>query len=89
MSYYLDFTDKAKGDIALHKKSGNKVVLKKIFSFLEELTLHPYTGTGKPEALKHGLSGLWSRRIDKEHRLIYEVENEVILILSAYGHYIK
>ncbi|QOW11974.1 Txe/YoeB family addiction module toxin [Kaistella flava (ex Peng et al. 2021)] len=58
-----------------------------MFSFLEELTLHPYTGTGKPEALKHNLSGLWSRRINKEHRLIYEVKNEVILILSAYGHY--
>nr|WP_230380156.1 type II toxin-antitoxin system YoeB family toxin [Kaistella gelatinilytica] len=56
MSYYLDFTTKAKEDITLHKKAGNKVVLNKMLSFLEELTVHPYTGTGKPEALKHSLS---------------------------------
>ena len=89
MSYYLDFTTTAKEDIALHKKAGNKVVLNKMLSFLEELTVHPYTGTGKPEALKHSLSGFWSRRLNKEHRLIYEVENETVLILSAYGHYLK
>lgn len=88
MAYHLDFTDKAKEDIATHKKSGNKTILNKIFVLSGELVEHPFTGTGKPEQLKYNLSGLWSRRINKEHRLIYEVENDVIIILSAFGHYL-
>ncbi len=87
MSYFLDFTNKATEDISIHKKAGNKVIINKILSFLEELIEHPFTGTGKPEALKYNLSGLWSRRINKEHRLIYEVEKDRVLIISAYGHY--
>ncbi|MEZ4773226.1 MAG: Txe/YoeB family addiction module toxin [Bacteroidia bacterium] len=71
MSYHLDFTDRAKEDIAAHKKSGNKTTLNKLLTLLEELAEHPFTGTGKPEALKYRLSGMWSRRINKEHRLIY------------------
>ena len=54
---------------------------------LDELTEHPFTGTGKPEPLKHQLKGLWSRRIDKEHRLIYEVIEPSVVIISALGHY--
>ena len=87
MEYHLDFTDDANDDIDFHKKAGNKAVLKKLFTFLNELTEHPFTGTGKPEPLKHNLSGIWSRRINKEHRLIYEVEQDIVLILSAKGHY--
>lgn len=87
MGYHLDFTDKAKSDIAAHKKSGNKAVLNKLLKLLEELAEHPYTGTGKPEALKHDLAGCWSRRINKEHRLVYEVSEDQIFILSAKGHY--
>ena len=87
MSYHLDFTDKAKEDIAFHKKSGNKTVQKKLLVLLEELAKHPFTGIGKPEPLKHGLSGCWSRRINKEHRLIYEILESKILIHSARGHY--
>ncbi len=87
MSYHLDFTDKAKEDIAAHKKAGNKSVLNKLLTLLEELAAHPFTGTGKPEPLKHDLSGMWSRRINKEHRLVYEVEENTVFILSAKGHY--
>ena len=54
MTYHLDFTDKAKDDIAWLKKSGNKAVLTKLLTLLEELTEHPFTGTGKPEPLKYG-----------------------------------
>ena len=64
MSYYLEFTDKAKEDIASHKKAGNKLILNKLFVLLNELTIHPHTGTGKPEMLRFSLSGLWSRRIN-------------------------
>lgn len=88
MAFHLAFTDQAKEDIEKHKKAGNKAVLTKILSFSEELAEHPFSGTGKPELLKHNLSGLWSRRINKEHRLIYEVEEQTVIIHSAFGHYL-
>jgi len=87
MEYHLDFTKKACVDIDFHKKSGNKAILSKLFTFLEELTLHPFSGSGKPEPLKHNLSGMWSRRINRQHRLIYEIEQDTVFILSAKGHY--
>ncbi|HUH73491.1 MAG TPA: Txe/YoeB family addiction module toxin [Chitinophagales bacterium] len=87
MSYHLDFTHRANNDIASLKKSGNKAVLTKLLDLLEELTEHPFTGTGKPEALRHSLAGLWSRRINLEHRLIYQVYEDIVVILSAKGHY--
>lgn len=88
MSYHLDFTEKACEDIAYHKKkSGNKAVQKKILALLEALIEHPFSGIGKPEQLKHELAGCWSRRINKEHRLVYEVNDKTVFILSAKGHY--
>jgi len=54
---------------------------------LEELAEHPFTGTGKPEPLKHDLSGMWSRRINGEHRLVYEIEDDTVFFYSAKGHY--
>lgn len=57
-------TEKAKLDIAKHKKSGNKANEKKIKSFLEELKIHPFSGSGQPEQLKFELQGYWSRRIN-------------------------
>jgi toxin YoeB len=88
MAFHLDFTDDAKEEIAKHKKAGNKAVLNKILTLLEELKEHPFTGTGKPEPLKHQLTGLWSRRINKEHRIIYEVNTDIVTIHSVYGHYL-
>jgi len=70
------------------KKTGNKAVLNKILTFLEELTQHPFTGTGKPEPLKYEYSGYYSRRINHEHRLIYKVNENTVYIASAYGHYL-
>lgn len=87
MSYHLDFSKQALKDIDFHKKSGDKTILKKLFVLLYELTEHPFTGTGKPEQLKYNLTGLWSRRINREHRLIYEVIDDRILIHSVKGHY--
>jgi toxin YoeB len=89
MIYHLEFTDSALKDIEFLKRTGNRVVLKKLFILLTELTEHPFTGTGKPEPLKYELTGLWSRRINKEHRLIYQVkENTIVLIIAAKGHYL-
>lgn len=87
MTYRLDFTKRALEDIDFHKISGNKSLLNKIAVLLEELTEHPFKGTGKPEPLKHSLSGMWSRRINKEHRLVYEVLESVVIIHHAKGHY--
>ncbi len=60
---------------------------KKILDLIQEVSKDPFQGTGKPEPLKHSLSGCWSRRIDQEHRLIYSVENPKIRILSCRFHY--
>ena len=87
MSFPLDFSDQATEDITYHKKAGNKALLKKMLVLLEEISEHPFTGTGKPEALKHDLAGKWSRRINREHRLIYEVKDNEIIVVSLKGHY--
>jgi toxin YoeB len=87
MRYHLDFSKQANNDIDFYKKSGNKTILKKLLLLLQELAEHPFTGTGKPEALKYDLAGKWSRRINQEHRLVYEVLENSILIHSAKGHY--
>jgi len=69
------------------KKTGNSVVLKRIALLLKAIEVDPFSGIGKPEKLKHNLSGKWSRHIDKEHRLIYEIKDDSILIHSLQGHY--
>lgn len=87
----IDFSVKAKADLEFWIKSGNKAILKKIYALIEDIQLHPYNGLGKPEALKHNLSGFWSRRIDREHRIIYQMTDEntieILNILSLKGHY--
>lgn len=85
------YSEKAQKDREFWIKSGNKAVMKKITTLIEDIQLHPFEGIGKPEPLKHLLSGKWSRRINKEHRIIYKVteENtiEILNILSLKGHY--
>ncbi|MGM0532743.1 MAG: Txe/YoeB family addiction module toxin [Bacteroidota bacterium] len=85
MSYTLEFTETALADIEKHKKSGDIAVLKKIEKLLNELMEHPTTGTGQPEMLKHDLAGLYSRRINKKHRLVYSIDEQIITVhvLSA------
>lgn len=87
----IDFSEKAKADLNFWIKSGNKKILNKIYSLIADIQLHPFEGIGKPEALKYDLQGFWSRRIDREHRIIYQVTNEntieILNILSLKGHY--
>lgn len=59
----------------------------RIMKLVKEVQINPFQGTGKPEPLKHELSGCWSRRIDKEHRLVYEVQEDKIRILACRYHY--
>lgn len=79
--------EQAQKDIAFWKKSGNKGIMKKITSLLEDIDKTPYTGLGKPEELKYEFSGWWSRRINKEHRLIYRIAENQIQVLSLRFHY--
>jgi toxin YoeB len=85
------YSKKAQKDREFWKKSGNIFIMNKITDLIEDIQLHPFEGIGKPEPLKHQLSGKWSRRINQEHRLIYKVteENtiEILDILSLKGHY--
>jgi toxin YoeB len=55
----------------------------RIIKLIKEIQRDPFTGTGKPEPLKHELSGCWSRRIDQEHRLVYQVKEDKIRILAC------
>ncbi len=59
----------------------------KIIDLIENILASPFAGLGKPEPLKFELAGCWSRRIDQEHRLIYKVERDAIIVLACRYHY--
>ncbi|GGB22464.1 MULTISPECIES: Txe/YoeB family addiction module toxin [Mucilaginibacter] len=83
----IDLYEKAIRDFEYWKKSGNKSVQKKISQIFNDMKAHPFEGIGKPEPLKYKLTGKWSRRINSEHRIIYDVVDETINIYSLRGHY--
>ena len=68
--------------VKVHPKTASKIL-----DLLQEICKTPFEGKGKPEPLKHKFKGLWSRRINEEHRLIYEVTASFINVLSCKGHY--
>ena len=65
----------------------DRKIFKKINDLIKEVCRTPFDGSGKPEPLKHELSGFWSRRINQEHRLVYKVENDTVYIASCKYHY--
>jgi len=69
--------------------TGDKNMLKKINELIHDIQSTPFEGKGKPEPLKYDLAGFWSRRIDREHRLVYRVDEKDILIYSCRYHYDK
>lgn len=71
----------------LHWQQADKATLAKINRLIEECLRHPFEGTGKPEALRGDLSGYWSRRIDREHRLVYRVAQDLLEIVQCRYHY--
>lgn len=83
------YSEESQKDIQFWKKSGNKIIQNKIQQLLNAISQDPFNGIGKPEMLKHNLTGLWSRRINQEHRIVYEVleEEARIKIHSMKGHY--
>lgn len=68
-------------------KRKNPGILKKIIELITDISTNPFTGIGKPEPLKHELKGKWSRRISDEHRLVYEIKDDTIVIISCMYHY--
>ena len=74
------------GDILSLSKTDLKLI-KKIFELVESIKQTPFDGIGKPEPLKENYKGLWSRRINDEHRLVYEVKDNSVYIVQAKGHY--
>ena len=87
MNYSIKLSERAELDIIKLRESGDKQALRKLDKLIDELREHPETGTGKPERLKH--IGKWSRRINKRHRLIYEIFDQIVVVevIQAYGHY--
>ena len=65
----------------------DKKIIKKINSLIKDIKRDSFNGIGKPEPLKHELSGCWSRRITDEHRLVYEVTDYSVIIISCRYHY--
>ncbi len=82
----LTFTDEAWEEY-LYWQVQDKKILKKINNLIKDTKREPFDGLGKPEPLKHELAGYWSRRIRQEHRLVYEVFEESILVVSCRYHY--
>jgi len=80
------FTDDAWEDY-LYWQQTDKSTLRKINQLLKEIQRSPFTGVGKPEPLKHQLQGCWSRRIDSEHRLVYEITDDTLKVIGCRFHY--
>lgn len=74
-------------DHYLHWQRADPKIARKINRLIEECLRHPYEGTGKPEPLRGDLAGYWSRRIDREHRLVYRVTQDYIVIVQCRYHY--
>jgi toxin YoeB len=88
MNYEIVFSKLVLEQIAEFKKS-EIPAYKKVMKLLGELMEHPYSGTGKPELMKHDFSGQWSRRISRKHRLVYSIDDETVTIyvITIKGHY--
>ncbi len=88
MIYTVTFAPKAEHDLAKLRRN-EPTAYKKALRLIAELYEHPKNGTGKPEPLSANRAGQWSRRITQQHRLIYEIHDDeiVVLVLASYGHY--
>lgn len=70
-----------------HWQTADRAILKRVNRLLDDVLRDPFVGIGKPEQLKHALAGAWSRRITDEHRLVYLVDGDDIVVLQARFHY--
>jgi toxin YoeB len=82
----LVFAENAWDDYLYWQKT-DKTILKRINALIKDITREPFEGIGKPEPLKHALSGYWSRRINEEHRIVYKIQDNSLLIAQLRYHY--
>jgi len=82
----IEFVPKAFKEYLNWIETDRKTALK-IGDLIRDILRNPFEGLGKPEALKHQYKGLWSRRIDQEHQLVYRVTDQSIIVFSCYLHY--
>ena len=82
----LIFSEHAWGDY-LYWQRTDKKLLKRINTLIQDIQRSPFEGIAKPEPLKHALSGYWSRRINDEHRFVYKIEEDSLLIAQLRHHY--
>jgi toxin YoeB len=89
MSYEIAYTKDAGKTVEKLKKSGSVRLREKLNDLLNEMREHPETGTGRPEQLRHYKTPTWSRRLSGQHRIIYEIHDNVliVLVLDILGHY--
>ncbi len=87
--FIIEYSENALKDLSKIKKAGNKSEIKKVTTLLQEIEETPRKGTGNPERLKYHKGEIWSRRINKKDRLVYEIfeEKVTITIIQAVGHY--
>lgn len=71
----------------LYWQKTDKKLLKRTNELIQAIKRDPFDGIGKPEPLKHDLSGYWSRQIDDEHRIVYKIKDDSLLIAQCRGHY--
>lgn len=83
----VKYTSDALEDIAYWKQKRNDKIIARINELIRAIQNDPFHGIGKPEPLKYNLSGMWSRRINREHRIIYEVSAGIIIIHALKEHY--
>lgn len=86
MSRQITFTADGWEDY-LYWQAHDKQLIKKINALIKDCQRDPYAGIGKPEQLRHELSGVWSRRINDEHRLVYKITEDTIQVVSCRFHY--
>ena len=82
----LVFADAAWEDYLYWQKQDKRMV-DRINKLIREVQREPFTGVGKPEPLKHALAGYWSRRINEEHRMVYKMESDALLLAQLRYHY--
>jgi toxin YoeB len=83
----IELTDAAREHLLFWRKTGNKAILQKIEKLTDAILENPFEGIGKPEPLKYELTGYWSRRITQEHRFVYVITDDTLIIASLKGHY--
>lgn len=86
--YVVQFTESAQRDVQMLQRKAPQAI-RKLQQLIPELREHPRTGTGQVEQLKHFANETWSRRLNREHRLVYEIhdDNVVVIVISSFGHY--